>query len=448
MLFASEPAPLLVSGLAPRDLHPEAILAHVLFARPEPAWSYFRGIHRLPEAHYLLASAAQTTVNRYWGFDEIPVRRLARPAAARELKRRLGVAVARRGAGETGVLLSGGLDSSSVAAEATTLLGARGSQLHAYTWASAAGDGIDERHLSSGLIRRYPNIVERPIPADDLWPLSRYPAAYADPNAPVANTYPDLLLATIEAAREDGVAVLMNGIGGDTVVGMLAPASQWRRRDWLRLFRQGLMRGGSRRALPVWLSAHGRRLAREAGMDRLKIPWHAWISSRKTRCFALSHPTQVMHLERFDRLSRRTGVRVTAPWHDFDLASLVAGLPGGAMDVAPPPKSLLREAMADCLPEKILALPKSEISTSRLASKGWSRIGQEVAAELFSLSRFAIFGLTDNVRLSESFRTEADMGRPGWWTVVTTEAWLRALSEFLARYDMGFDYHERSLRHD
>jgi asparagine synthase (glutamine-hydrolysing) len=220
LFFASEPAQLLaVDSIEPAP-NLERILAYLLKQPFDPAWSLFRHIQRLPEAHFLLCKDHQTTL-RHWSPRSVTQGAWSRAEAAEALTQSLEQAVARRLStdGESGVLLSGGLDSSSVAAKASALLERQAKQLFAYTWESRSGDKLDERKWSAALVGARPNIVEYPVLADERYPLSRYPEAYADPNAPDTNTYPDLLLATIEIARQQGVQVLMNGIGGDLVIG-------------------------------------------------------------------------------------------------------------------------------------------------------------------------------------------------------------------------------------
>ena len=99
-------------------------------------------------------------------------------------------------------------------------------------------------------------MVEHAVEADALWPLSRDPEAYADPSDPETNAFPDLLLATLEAARQEGVSVLMNGIGGDPVAGWLALElalllrgrfdALWRRWRKVGPRHAGLLRGSAR----------------------------------------------------------------------------------------------------------------------------------------------------------------------------------------------------------
>jgi len=337
--------------------------------------------------------------------------------------------------------LSSGLDSSSVAAKASDILERQGKHLFAFTWESRSGDKLDEREWSTSLIEARPNILERPVLADERYPLSRYPEAYVDPNAPNTNTYPDLLLATIEAARQEGVQVLMNGMGGDLVVGGVLPElALLRQTRWgvlaQRLRRSG--RGGLRNLyrqirqavktqLPAWITTDGRRLARQADLDH-PASWTREIKSPLSlRTHLVAQSLNAMDLERFDRLSARHGVRIAAPWYDAGLISLVLSMPDGGLDEYPPGKSLLRQAMAGQLPEMLLSRPVPKDRVASLAADGLVRHGRNQIANLLRHSVLGQVGLIDPSMLLAGYQQAAQSGRiiPGIWEVITLEIWLQ-----------------------
>jgi asparagine synthase (glutamine-hydrolysing) len=443
LFFASEPAQLLAEGMLDPAPNLERALAYLTKQPFDPTWSFFRAIQRLPEGHFLLAQDGRVTLQRYWSLDASAVQGLGQAEAADRLSHCLEQAVARRlaGHGQAGVLLSGGLDSSSIAAKASALLELRAEQLHAFTWESHSGDKLDERQWSATLIGARPNIVEHPVPADPYYPLSRYPEAYADPNAPDTNTYPDLLLTTIQVAQKQGVDLIMNGIGGDPALGGILPElallrqkrwgmlAQRLRRSGLRSFRvlAGQLRAAFKTDLPAWLSSQGRRLAHQAGLDG-PAPWTRELKSPlQLRAFLLTQPSNGMALERFDRLSARHGVRIAAPWCDLDLVLLPLSVEDGALDQQPPGKSLLRQAMAGELPEKLLADPVPKVSGSRLVAEGLVRHERDRIESWLQHSILGQLGLVDSSILLATYQQFAQSGRvmPGIWEIITLEIWLK-----------------------
>jgi asparagine synthase (glutamine-hydrolysing) len=443
LYFASEPFQLLAVDAIDPAPNLERALAYLIKRPFDPAWSFFRALQRLPEAHFLVCQGRQVTHQRYWSPQEVAQGALRRAEAAEALSQSLEQAVARRLAqdGEAGVSLSGGLDSSSIAAKASALLERQAKQFFAFTWESRSGDMLDERKWSAALIAARPNIVERPVLADARYPLSRYPEAYADPNSPDTNTYPDLFLTTIEIARQLGVQVLLNGIGGDPVIGGILPElallRQGRWRALSRRLRESGWRGlrmlarqaraASQNELPAWISSEGRHLARQAGLDR-PAQWTRELKSPLSlRTHLLLQPFNGMALERFDRLSARHGVRIAAPWYDLNLVLLVLSLPDGALDLGPPGKSLLRQAMTGELPETILGMPIPKTLRSTLPADGLLRHGRHRVEAWLSDSILGQIGLVDSPMFLEAYRQAAQSGRmiPGIWEIITLEIWLK-----------------------
>jgi asparagine synthetase B (glutamine-hydrolysing) len=447
VLFASEPAALVASGAVDGAFRLERIVAFLVGAEPDPTWTYFRFVDRLPESCLLRVTQQGATVRRHWDWGRITTGQRDRAAASEELVACLCGAIAQRlpdsdDGGETGVLLSGGVDSSSVVCLAAGLLTQRQRQLHAFTWASENGVAVDERERSSLVLRSLPNVIEHAVSADGLWPLSRWPAAYVDPNDPETNDYPDLLLATLEAAASEGVGVLMSGGSADLILGGTAPdlslllgghwgtlLAAWRRTGLRRSQLGALLVRSVRRRPPGWLTPQGWKLARELGVDRPYLPWRYLLTLRGFRLGRLRFFLNASVLERWDRLSRRTGVRYLSPYYDVKLAALVLGQYDAAVDLGPSAKSLLREGMAGRLPEPILT---SGPSSGRRAQSfhDAALIGQarpRIEAMLRE-ARLAATGLVDGGKVFEEYRRLADQGLKmnRLWEILTAGSWIAA----------------------
>jgi asparagine synthetase B (glutamine-hydrolysing) len=444
LFFASEPILIAASGEVDRKPNRLRLLAYLLGARPDPAWSFFENIHRVPEGCQLHVGQENHALELYWSWDRSPADRLDHRTAEQELAARLHTAVSRRlpADGEAGVLLSGGLDSCSVAACAADLLGQQQRGLRAFTWKSQSGDGIDETPLSRLFIASRPNVTEHSVEADGLWPLSRFPQAYSDPNSPETNAYPDLLLETLGAARASGASVLMNGIGGDSMIGWSQPdlsllmrgrlsvaVRRWRDAGSLR--RVGLVRElrltTRRRRLPSWLTPEGIEVAHDTGLDRPPVPLRALTSPRMFRAFLITGSSNSAALERYSRLSHRVGVRIEAPWCDSDLASLVLSLPDGAFSEAPLTKNILRMAMADLLPAEILSAEPEKRGLSNLKPLGLLNHASAQVETLLGQFHMRDLGIVDGTTILNRYRQKRQAGRtsPGLWEVLTAEAWYR-----------------------
>lgn len=454
VLFASEPVQLLASGLIPVDYNREQILAHLLTAEAEPTATNFRSVWRLPEAHCLEVSSGTQRLRRYWHINSVQIRHWKRDEAVNALSEALHRAVARRvsATGETGILLSGGLDSCSIAACASTYLEQTNRQLHAFSWASQSGDSIDERDRSSLLIANRPNMVEHVVQADALPMLSCFPEAYANHNGPYSNAYPDLLWTTLSQARQCGFHVMLNGIGGDDVVGGRTPelalllrgewrtlSQRWRKTGFLRSNLVFQLRSAWKgQPPPDWLTLTSKKLAHTTGMDHIRVPFSSTVTPLAYRRHKLSRQGIARNREMAEQIGRRAGVRVLAPWHDVELASLVASLPDGGVDSAPPNKSLLREAMAGQLPDKLLRLT-TEKSSSVQRPRLWSKPLQQnrhIIDDLLARPLLADLGLVETAAVRRLYSENLVQQQLSYTLsrLIATECWLRFASNNVKQF--------------
>jgi asparagine synthase (glutamine-hydrolysing) len=118
LVFASEPKAILQDPSVRAEPDLAALDDYLTYGYVPSPWSAFRGLRKLPPAHYLLARGADLTVERYWSLRHRPVRTEPEPALLEEFLALLEDAVRLRLVSDVplGALLSGGLDSSTVVA--------------------------------------------------------------------------------------------------------------------------------------------------------------------------------------------------------------------------------------------------------------------------------------------------------------------------------------------
>ena len=116
--FASELKSLVSAGVT-AGVDPEAVRLYLRFGYVPSPYTIYQGVSKLPPAHHLIYESGRTTVRRYWDpLDHaLEVPRHAADAEA-ELESRLKTAVQQRMIADVpvGAFLSGGIDSSLVAA--------------------------------------------------------------------------------------------------------------------------------------------------------------------------------------------------------------------------------------------------------------------------------------------------------------------------------------------
>ena len=215
---------LAASAVARPGLDQRSLLHFAWRGRPAPGHSLYAGIRSLGLGEELVCSSGQRPlVRRYWwplSTERLPLSHDARcdeafaridAAVARDMA--LGQAGSKQRAAGTALLLSGGVDSSFVAA----LAHRRGVPLTAFTVAFDDAYGLNETPFARRVVRslRIPHTVVR-IRAEDVQPLLRRVLAAAQPRAaPAAIAHAALM----EAVVAGGHPRLVSGLGADECFG-------------------------------------------------------------------------------------------------------------------------------------------------------------------------------------------------------------------------------------
>jgi len=227
--FASTPNGIFALPNVPRSLNLERIADYLVQAPVEPGACFFRGIRRLHAGHVLSVDRAGVTERRFW-----------QPELLRELRYRCDneyvdafnelfervVATQLRSSSPVGVMMSGGLDSSSVAAVAATQLKQQGKRLATYTEVPRAdfdgkiakGRYANETPFVQAMSRQYGNIDLNLIRADRMY-LDDIDSFFDAANMPFRNaSNRPWIEAILQEARKQGVNVLLTGAQGNLTI--------------------------------------------------------------------------------------------------------------------------------------------------------------------------------------------------------------------------------------
>jgi asparagine synthase (glutamine-hydrolysing) len=359
-----------------------------------------------------------------------------------------------------GILLSGGMDSGSIASTLGWLRehGHDTPPVHTYSWAFDELTTADERHVSDAIVERY-GLIATPIPADEVWPLKDYPAHGPDRDDPFIRVYQPLMARTLDAARADGVGTALVGDHGDETVG-----------DWV-FDHVGMLAAG--RLIDAWreVRAHARwsgRPVRSIARRHVLAPLLQALSRRRTpprphvampRFIhpdwaarvglgdALSRPAlppaglQGARAERYGRLfatgglldptslerhCSRYGLDLRNPWSDRRLASFVLAVPQWVIQRPSAPKRIARQAMRGIMPEGALR-SAGKTEPAALFERGFSDRARATVSSLATDSQLVARGFVDDAKLRALYDALAE-GRHGghdpWWPI-TMEMWLR-----------------------
>jgi asparagine synthase (glutamine-hydrolysing) len=457
LLFASEVRALLATDLVPRVLDRAGLRSFLSYGSVQDPFTLVQGIRSLLPGHLLRWERGAVEIERYW---RLPVSSNGEDTPAAELlpalREKLRSAVSSQLISEVplGVFLSGGIDSTAIAAlmkEGGT--GAVRSfsivfeeeDFDERKFARIAAEHIGTEHveldLRGGMVR-------------DL--LHDALAAFDQPSVDGLNTY-----FVSRVVRDAGLTVALSGVGGDELFGgyggyrSALMAERWggRLRKVPRPLRSVLARG---------LARATREPLRKAGAV-LDGGLHPYFTSRMLflprqvdRLLAVSEDTKSEgHTSRFtelaaetasldpvnrasafelqtymlstllrdtDQMSMAHSLEVRVPLLDQELTEMVSRLPGSLKLERSQPKPLLTRPLEDILPQACVHRPKRgfELPLTR-----WLR-----GSLLSEMEKFFSGAEDDAVFEPEELRRiwrEFQAGRVGWsrvWAIFVLHDWL------------------------
>jgi asparagine synthase (glutamine-hydrolysing) len=215
-VFCSELAPLLRSP-ATCELDPEGAFWYLAFGMPPPGRTLARHVDRVPAAHVVVLRPREPIqMERYWTplSPEAPLH--ATDAVVEEIRAKLDEAIAAylSEQADVGILLSGGIDSTYLAATASAL----GTSIHAFTVAFAGQDDLNENEYAEA-VAQWLGIKHEIValnPRHSLSLLQDVVLSAAEPCGAWAALSHFQLLAR---AAQAGVRFLLSGLGSDEIFG-------------------------------------------------------------------------------------------------------------------------------------------------------------------------------------------------------------------------------------
>ena len=214
IVFASEAKALLAHPLLRPQVDPAAVGFYLCLGYVPAPRSIWRNIRKLPPAHSLLVEGGELTQRRYWALPRAS-EPMPTEQALERVRETVFLAVNQRLAADVplGVLLSGGVDSSIVAAlMAVAAATGGGAGVRTFT-AGFDESGFDERPAASAVARhlgtRHTELLVRASDAAGL--LDRLVRQYDEP---FADSSALALYLVCQAARQH-VTVALTGDGGD-----------------------------------------------------------------------------------------------------------------------------------------------------------------------------------------------------------------------------------------
>jgi asparagine synthase (glutamine-hydrolysing) len=398
-LFASEIKALLADPTVPAEADPMA-LDHFLALQYIPApLTAFRGVRKLPPAHWLEVRDGRIEMGRYWKLQYTPKRQVTLAEAVAELRWRFAEAVRLRLVSDVplGVFLSGGVDSSAVVAAMAQEMGHP-----VQTFSVGFEDALfDERPFARQVAERYGTthtelVVKAPV--TDILPrlVWHYDEPFGD-----ASAVPSYAVAALTSQY---VTVVLNGDGGDEnfagyewyakdlIVRRGEVLPLWLR-QWLASWGQGVSSARKQHRLVRKITQLAKLLALSPASRYAYWMEHFSLEARQglyTPAFGMtvvgSNPEGLFAevfgqsdteewvdtmldadvnlylpedlLVKIDRATMAHSLEARSPFLDHVLMEFVASLPSHLKLAGRQQKRVLKTALRDVLPDVVLKRPK------------------------------------------------------------------------------------------
>jgi asparagine synthase (glutamine-hydrolysing) len=433
LLLASEVKALLVRPEVTRELDPEAIDQFLTYEYVLAPRTILKGIHKLPAAHYLQYRDGEVTVHRYWDAAAVPTRQWRDEDATEALRQALRDATVSQMMADVplGAFLSGGIDSSTIVAFMS-----EASLQPVNSFSIGFADGTyNELPYAREVAHLFGTDHRERTVTPDIGELFEKLVIHLDEPFADVSLFPTYLVSQL--AREH-VKVVLSGDGGDELFGGYDTyhaqelAQRW---SWVgdslmpaaaavaaalpptdkkkglvnkfKRFTQGASQApddlGHYRWM-IYLAPRAKRrlysgglqtalgasdvyrpvrdaLARFGGDDLLNRQLYADLSLYLTDDI----------LVKVDRMSMATSLETRAPFLDGDVMELAFSMPGALKIRHGERKWVLKQAVRDVLPERILTRKKEGFS---IPMKNWLRRELEpLMRQLLSADRMAARGL-------------------------------------------------------
>lgn len=221
-LAASQVSQILAHPGIPRELNERKVCDHLEGYSLDQENSYFENIYYLLPAHCLLVSSSAVSKWQYWDVDPSLSIRYRRDEDYAEHFRELLVQAVQarlRTRGPVGISLSGGLDSTSIAAIIARLFAQDPSlvgPLLSFSYVFESMPTADERQFIRPLVEHL-GIEACFIPADEHWTLYDLENWPVLPDTPAQDPFSWQLIANQRAASAAGCRVMYTGIFGDAL---------------------------------------------------------------------------------------------------------------------------------------------------------------------------------------------------------------------------------------
>ncbi len=463
VLLATDISHLLAHPAVPAILN-EAKIADLLFSRyTNNTSTYYVGIQHIPPAHRLVADSKNTRVARYWDFDPaVGIRYKTDEEYAEHFRQLLTEAVRSRlrATGPAALSLSGGLDSTSLAAilAGLPLPESNHGRLWSYSNVFDEFSECDERQYIDQTVDRF-DLNATYINGDAEWTFRDIETWPSTRDFISTDPYPRLPKGIAASAGKDNVRVLFSGVFGDS----LFEGSRFWLADMIRSWRLSqaastsirymnainwnkvILNEGIYRVVPKYLRRSLRRLSvsqqytpayinsdfahkhaesTSSYQSRDYFPTNNEFFNARRRGLQMSIFAEGLSIAR--RFQAKYGIEFQCPYRDRRIAEYVISVPADKLGFPKHNRYLMRQAMQNRIPEDIYARNGRTIFVA-LMDKGLLHVERRTADRILDSPQTVEMGYICDEWLSSqkmpaTFRVA---GSVIIWKCICLELWLQ-----------------------
>ena len=355
------------------QLNEKAIAHYFALTNSDDGQSLFANVYELLPASVMAVSETTMREWKYWlpemshrlkGLSSDEYADVFRSLLEQSVRARI------RSAAPVGVLMSGGLDSTSVASLAARMLAPKPLTTISFVYDEVAE--CDERQYINAAVEQF-GVCSIQIPCDDAWPYKDLNSWPFDPNRPEGNPYRLVKERAYQEVNKNGIRVLLSGVFADA---LLSSGNYWLAdllvdgywTEAVREFYRHLRHLGW-----DWMKTHGHiqpikekffNIFPSSLFSHQKLHYPEWLtpysnrylmkdtSNGKRNSFLFSpYVSKGITAETFH--ASRHAIELSDPYRDRRLVEFVLSLPAYELYYRGYHKRVLRKAMKNILPEVV-----------------------------------------------------------------------------------------------
>lgn len=467
-LFASELKAIMAYPNFPRKIAPFSLMKYLFYEFIPSPHSIFVDAMKLPAASYLIWRDGKMGIKKYWSpFDAEEIKNISEEEAESKIVDLLRTSVRRRLISDVplGIFLSGGIDSSTVAAFAqeevpgrvkTFSIGFEDPSFDESRYASLASTFLETDHREQimtahdllAIVPKLPDILDEPMADASILPtylLSRFTREYVtvalggDGGDELFAGYPTYLAHKLARPYEKYFRFLHPVA---TFFGNLIPVSDDNISfDFkVKKFLSGIGYPDEIRN-SIWLGSFpflenqkvlSDEIRHQFNRDRLveDISFYETECPFSDRLILLQYLDLRLYLQeailvKVDRASMACSLEVRAPFLDYELVEFVMGLPSSLKLKGFTSKYILKRAMKKCLPKEVVNRPKKGFGVP--IAKWIKGPLKEMFSDMLLSDRIKREGFLDPEyveNLLQNHLREKRDNRKQLWTLLVWELWL------------------------